>query len=145
MASDGPSSGNKSANNSVRGDPRKNKSIPLFDANAEHLASQTQAGEIGPKRSISDVTGLRFNVRLDKADGTKQRVVAVVNQDGVILMDPSTDKGSDNLVAYKRFLWSSITSTQVSGATGALCHVVCGADVCVTVCVCVRVRLQTRI
>lgn len=93
----------------------------MFDAGAEHLASQTRAMELGPKKPLSAVDGnsetflsafssttphticfrkgLRYNVQLAKQDATKQRVVCIVNQDGIILVDPSAEKGAPDSLA----------------------------------------------
>ena len=86
---------------------------PLLDAEGEEAAAGAAAPVVAPRTKIADVQGMRFNVRL-KRDGNEQRVVAIVNEEGIIVIDPSIDKGGTSQIACQKFPWSSIQGTQVA-------------------------------
>lgn len=88
----------------------------LADAEGEAVAAMSDAPVVQARTKISDVQGMRFNVKT-RRDGQELRVVAVVNETGLLLIDPSVDKGGTGSVACQKFPWDTILRTQVGEKT----------------------------
>ena len=88
--------------------------VPLFDAEGQHAADSAAAPVVATKIKIGDMTGMRFNVKLKREGAAEQRVVAVINPEGIFLIDPSVDKGGTTAVACQKFPWDTIHRTEVS-------------------------------
>lgn len=89
--------------------------LKLFDPDAQARADATHANQLGPKKKLSEIEGLRYNIKVKRVDGTKQRVICIVNQEGIILVDPTNERALDaNHVTTQRYAWDSIISARVS-------------------------------
>ena len=89
--------------------------VPLLDAEGQQAADASSAPVVATKIKISDVSGMRFNVKLRREGmAEQQRVVAVVSHEGLILIDPSIDKGGTMAIACQKFPWETIVRTEVS-------------------------------
>ncbi len=91
-----------------------NQAVPLFDAEGKHAAAGVQAPVVAPKTKIASIGGMRFNVKIMRPDGAEHRVVAILNEEGLILVDPSAESrnaGGTQSMACQRFPWPEVIST----------------------------------
>jgi hypothetical protein len=102
---------------SPRGGPSSNAqpSAPFVDNEGRHAATGN-APVVAPKAKIAEIGGMRFNVKIVRNDA-QQRVVAILNEEGMILVDPSAESkgtGGTQSMACLRFPWPEVVSTTAS-------------------------------
>jgi hypothetical protein len=102
---------------SPRGGPSSNSqpSAPFVDNEGRHAATGN-APVVAPKAKIAEIGGMRFNVKIARNDA-QQRVVAILNEEGMILVDPSAESkgtGGTQSMACLRFPWPEVVSTTAS-------------------------------
>ncbi len=81
---------------------------PLVDAEGKHAAAAGNAPVVAPKTKIAEIGGMRFNVRIARGDAV-QRVVAILNEDGMILVDPSAESKVGHKKEKRLFPLSSVS------------------------------------
>lgn len=98
---------------------RRGAPAPFVDNEAVAAASATGAPVVLPKTKISDIGGMRFNVKVHE-----QRMVAILNEEGLILVDPSAatgkSMGGTQSMACQRFPWPEVLSATAGEKTVVL-------------------------